>query len=127
MNPQLVLLLADRSCIKKYAWRQYIRINYAGPILWEVAEILHFLYNFIILHIYDQVIKSYLHSKTDNPFNDTRTIFALRIIINCLVERFVDKQLAIQYYSDSPSWNTDQEVTILYEFRCFSSGIAGKC
>jgi hypothetical protein len=74
-----------------HAWIQYIRINYAGPILWDVAGILHSLYNFIIPHIYDQVIKSYLHSKTDNPFNDTRVIFAQRIIINCFVERFVVK------------------------------------
>jgi len=52
---------------------------------------LHFLYNCIIPHIYNQVIKSYLHSKTDKPFNDTRVIFAQLIIISCFVERFVVK------------------------------------
>jgi hypothetical protein len=76
------------------------------------GRILPFLYNFFIPNIYAQAIKSYLHSKTDHPFNDTRVIFAQHT-------NFFGQVIGNPvFYSDSSSWNTDQEVVTFYEFLC---------
>jgi hypothetical protein len=95
MKPQLVSLLAyeHRSFIKKITFEDNLLEHIAQGQFCEMWEgVLHFLYKFIVPHIYAQVIKVTYTQRLTYPINDERVIFEQRIIIiNFSTESFVIK------------------------------------